>query len=190
MRIGIDFDGVIVDHREHTRLLAAERGFSLERWQTNSNLLGRFVPPHVHEEVRRLAYGRLTPDAPPVPGALEVLKELRGELYIVSARTAESVRFAQEWMLTHHVYDVVPAERIFFCGSTSEKRGYCERLGIDVFIDDKLDVLDSLPYATTKALLDTDGIAHELEIDPKLHVVPGWEEFRALAATKAAKAKH
>lgn len=112
-----------------------------------------------------------------------MLAQLPGELYIVSARTTHSVRFAQQWMLKYRIYDVIPAERIFFCGSASEKRGYCERLGLDVFIDDKITVLDSLPYGTTKVLLDSDGVTHDMEVDEKLHVIPTWREFHALTVT-------
>ena len=181
MRIGIDFDGVLVDHREHKRRLAAAEGYTLERWQTNTNVISRFLPPDVYKDLKENLYTHMTPDAPPVEGALETLAELDGELYIVSARAPDSVRYAQQWFLKHRVYDLVPAERIFFCNGNTEKRGYCERLGISMFLDDKLEVLDALPRATTKVLFDADDVARDLSLDERMHVVPNWREFRRLA---------
>lgn len=182
MRIGIDLDGVIIDHREHKRRLAAARGFTLERWQTNSNVMSRFVPHEAYEQISRQLYTTMTPEAAPVPGALETLAKLQDELYIVSARNADSVRYAQQWLLKHRVYDLVPAERIFFCGTGAEKRGYCERLGLSLFLDDKVSVLDVLPFATTKVLLDVDNVAHDMDIGEHLRVVPDWQEFRRIAS--------
>lgn len=181
MRIGLDLDGVIVDHREHKRRLAAARGFMLERWQTNSNVMGNYIPQEVYEELSETLYTRMTPDAPPVAGAIDALAAIPGELYIVSARADDSVRYAQQWLLKHRLYDVIPAERIFFCGSGSEKRGYCERLGLSLFLDDKLSVLERLPPRTTKVLFDADDIARDLQLGDGTHVVSSWNDFVRLA---------
>src|SRR5688572_5721146 len=105
-RIGIDLDGVLIDHREHKRKLAAEYGFALEGWQANANLINRHLPSDVLRSLHVDLYGPMTREAPPVAGALEHLIELRAEIFIVSARRIESIRHAQDWLVRHRIYDV------------------------------------------------------------------------------------
>jgi len=180
LRVGIDLDGVIIDHRHHKCLLARERGLELEPWQANSNLMKQFVPGDVYEAIQAPLYSRLTPAAPPVEGALEYLPLLQAEVYIVSARRPETIRYAQEWLLKHRVYDIVPADRVFFCGSGAEKRGYCERLGLSVFLDDRLNFLEMLPPQTRKVLFDQDGIAARIGPAESIGVAGDWPRFAAL----------
>ncbi|HTM68099.1 MAG TPA: hypothetical protein VL426_02265, partial [Candidatus Binatia bacterium] len=68
LRIGIDLDGVLIDHREHKRKLAEEYGFALEPWQSNSNVLRKFVPEDVYRSMQEALYGQLTRVAPAVAG--------------------------------------------------------------------------------------------------------------------------
>jgi len=176
-RIGIDLDGVLIDHRDHKRQLAGEHGFELEPWQANSNVMDRHMPRDVYETLQEALYTRMTPLAPPVADALAVLPKIRAEMYIISARRPYSVRYAQEWLLKHRIYDSVPAERIFFCGTGDEKRGYCERLGISIFLDDKVSVLDALPGKTKRVLFDEDDIARQLDVHNRLQIATTWQEF-------------
>lgn len=179
-RIGIDLDGVLIDHREHKRKLAAEYGIALEPWQTNANVMGRFVPEEIYGAIQEPLYTRLTLDAPPVAGALEHLPALKAEIYIVSARRAESIRYAQNWLSSRRIYDFVPAERIHFCGGDEEKRGYCDRLAIDLFLDDKVRVLDALSGKIKRILFDEDDIAAALGVEERLHIAKTWAEFREM----------
>ncbi len=183
-RIGIDLDGVIIDHREHKRMLAEEYGFALEPWQTNSNIMRQHVPGEVFDTMQTDLYGSLTRKAPAVAGALQLLPSLKAEVYIVSSRRAGSIRHAQDWLLSHRVYDSVPAERIFFCGTDGEKRGYCDRLGIDLFLDDKISVLEGLGAKTKRVLFDEDGIARHLNAEERFTVAKTWDEFVVLANGK------
>jgi len=136
MRIGLDFDGVIVDHSEHK-----------------------------------------TPKAPPIKQALEYIRDLGGEPYIVSARRPTAVRFAHEWMDKHGIFDVIPSERVFFCGSSSEKGDYCRRLGINVFLDDKVQVLDVLDADVKKFLFDNYSATSKIGMNHGHQAVAGWREF-------------
>ena len=184
LRIGIDLDGVMIDHRGHKRRLAEEYGFALEPWQTNSNVMGRYLPEDVYRPLQESLYTRLTREAPPVAGALERLPEIKAEVYIISARRADSIRFAQDWLVSHRIYDFVPAERIYFCGNDEEKRGYCDRLGIDMFLDDKVRVLEALSGRTKRVLFDEDDVAKLLQVEDRLHVAKNWDEFKDLVNAK------
>lgn len=177
MRIGLDFDGVMVDHGEHKARLAAARGFMLERWQTNTNVMKGYLPPEDYSEIKEIVYTLLTPEAPPMAGLLDHIVDLDGELYLISARRTTSIRFAQDWMHAHRIYDHIPAERVHFCPSSDEKHKFVNRLGIDVYLDDKVSVLESLPYQTRKYLFDPDGIAGKVEVHPDIEVVSGWRDF-------------
>lgn len=176
-RIGIDFDGVLVDHRPHKLRLALEGGDALESWQTNANVMKKYLPEDKYKTLQETIYGPLTREAPPVVGALANLALLAAEIYIVSSRRTQSIRFAQDWLVRHRVYDLIPAERIVFCGSDEEKRGYCERFAIDLFLDDKINVLDSLPARTGRVLFDEDGIADVLNLGDRVKSVKTWAEF-------------
>lgn len=180
LRVGIDLDGVIIDHRPHKCRLARERGLELETWQANSNVMKQFVPGDVYEAIQEPLYSLLTPAAPPVEGALEFLPRLRADIFIVSARRPETISFAQEWLRKHGVYDLVPADRVFFCGSGADKRGYCERLGLSVFLDDRLNFLEMLPPQTRKVLFDQDGVAARIRPSDGIGVAGDWPQFAAL----------
>lgn len=175
-KIGIDLDGVLIDHREHKRELAKQRGISLEWWQTNTNVMGRFIPEALYSNLRNELYGTWTLSAPPVEGALAHLAAIKSDIFLISARNADAIRFAQEWLLRHRIYDLIRAERIFFCQTGDDKRGYCERLGLDFFLDDRKKVLDALSSSMTRVLFDTDGIAGMLEVGPEIKVAANWRE--------------
>ncbi len=180
LRIGIDLDGVLIDHREHKQKLAEEYGVVLEPWQTNTNVMEKFVSKEVYAAMQLHLYTHWTAMAPATEGALLILAALNAELYIISARRTDSVRYAQDWLTKHHVYDIIPAERIYFSGGDEEKSGYCERLGIDIFLDDKIRVLDALPGKTKRILYDEDGIAGECKVEDRLHIARTWEDFRQM----------
>lgn len=178
-RIGLDLDGVIIDHTANKLRLARERGFELEPWQTNANLMGQFLPTEEYDEIKREAYAQLTASAEPVPGALEAIAELTGELFIVSARRADSVRHAQDWLDRHRLYDYIPAERIFFCADESEKKTHCHRLGLHFYLDDKIQVLNQLPFSVQRTLFDHHAVAERLSVPEEIRVAADWSGFLA-----------
>jgi hypothetical protein len=184
LRIGLDLDGVLIDHHGHKCQLARERGIELERWQANSNLMRDFVPDRVYKDIRDSLYARLTTEAPPVAGALEYLPLLNAEIYIISARRSGNIRYAQDWLLQHGVYNAVPADHIFFCGSGAEKSGICRRLGVSLYLDDRLNVLELLPDETKKILFDPDGIAGRLQPPEVVKVVNDWLQFTSIVSSK------
>jgi len=187
LRFGIDFDGVIVDHRPHKLRLAVELGVALEPWQTNSNLMHGFMPDE--ETYRRLQaplYGALTIEAPAVVGALEGLARLPGEVYVISARRSGNEVSALAWMAKNGLHDIIPRERVIFCENGRDKRGHCERLGVSMFLDDKLSYLGHLPETLSRVLFDDDGIAHRLELPADVRVARDWHAFLAIAQEHAA----
>ena len=187
LRFGIDFDGVIVDHRPHKLRLAGELGVALEPWQANSNFLRDHMPDEAtYRRLQTPLYGAMTVDAPAVAGALEGLARLPGEVYVISARRPGNEVSALEWMAKNGLHDIIPRERVIFCESGRDKRGHCERLGVSMFLDDKLSYLGHLPETLTRVLFDDDGIAHRLDLPADVLVARDWQAFLAIAEERAA----
>lgn len=182
MRIGIDFDGTICDHHEHKLALAARHGLTLEPWQTNSNIMSAHVPQDIYRRLSLTLYGEMTLDAPPVPGALEAIASLPGELYVISARRPDSAPFALQWMEAHGVFDKIPRERVFFCAKDGDKHAHCLTQKIDLFIDDKVSVLDALPGGIKKIWFDEDGLEGRIPAPEGLKIAKNWQEAVAIFA--------
>lgn len=182
LRIGIDFDGVIVDHRPHKLRLAGALGFMLEPWQANTNVMRDYLSEDAYRSVQKPLYDELTVLAPPVAGALEALARLPGELYVVSARRPENAVSAHAWMARNGLHAIVPKERVIFCATGRDKREHVERLGLSIFLDDKISYLGHLPADVRRVLFDEDGIAARVAVPPEFEVVKSWAEFAALAA--------
>ncbi len=187
-RIGIDFDGVLVDHHPHKRALTDGFGVALESWQLNSNLLHRYLSDAQYRSLQDELYGARTVEAPPIFGALETLAKLPGELFIVSARRPENEAYARAWMKRHGVHDVIPEERVFFCREGKEKNAHCARLGLTTFLDDKLSYLSHLSPEIRRVLFDVDGVAERLELPSDIRVARAWKEFYDLVATERLRA--
>jgi hypothetical protein len=147
-----------------------------------------FMPDE--EAYRRLQaplYGAMTVEAPPISGALEGLARLPGEVYVISARRPGNEASALAWMAKNGLHDVVPRERVIFCESGRDKRVHCERLGVSMFLDDKLSYLGHLPETLKRVLFDDDGIAYRLELPADVRVARDWQAFLTLAAEHAAQ---
>lgn len=180
MIIGLDFDGVIIDHHENKMRLAKELGYKLERRQTNTNLMRQFLPSDKAEELKESLYTVSTPSATSVSGSFEAMAKLPKETYIISARTKESVKFAKEWMTKYKLFDLIPPERIIFCRNGAAKGPLCEQLKVTHFLDDKFSFLKYLPLKTKKILFDEDGVAAEINVSSEIQVVGNWGEFLSL----------
>lgn len=187
LRIGIDFDGVIVDHRPHKLRLAAELGFALEPWQTNTNVMHDHMGEEAYRALQKPLYDELTVQAPAVRGALEAIAALPGEAYVVSARRPGNEASAQAWMRKNGLHEIIPPERVIFCPSGRDKRFHAERLGLSLFLDDKLAYLGHLPETMTRVLFDEDGIASRVPVPEAYRVAKDWREFSIIAAALAAQ---
>lgn len=176
MPIGIDLDGVIIDHHENKIALARDFGFELLRWQTNTNVMRKFIPQDIYEKLQAPLYTTWTLKAPPVAGAIRGLKTLNKDTYIISARDKDFIPHAEEWLRKNGVFEIIPKEKIIFCASGAEKAPLCEKLNITCFLDDKLSFLNFLPKLTKKVLFDEDDIAEKINLSPTHLRARSWQE--------------
>jgi hypothetical protein len=176
-RIGLDLDGVIIDHTASKIRLVAEHGLRLEPWQTNTNIFGRLIGREVYRAIEGRLYGELTESSAPVAGALEHLALLPDDTCIVSARNEISRGPAQRWLELHGVTSVIAPERIIFVGSGEEKLPELLRLGITDYLDDKLSVLRGLPSDIGRVLFDEYRLSSKLDLPTDVVVVTSWVDF-------------
>lgn len=182
-RIGLDFDGVIVDHSPNKLKLAEGLGCPLEHWQTNTNVMKRFLKSEEYEALQDCLYYDFTPLAAPMDGALENIARLIDagiEPYLISARDERSRPFAMEWIRKHRLTDLIPEARLNFVGGGDEKRALVERFGISIFLDDKISVLANLPETTRRFLFDQHDISKQIDLTGADAVVRTWKEFADL----------
>jgi len=187
-RIGIDLDGVIIDHTPAKLHLAAGFGFVLEPWQTNTNLMKGFMPIERYRALQESLYGEMTLRAPAVSGAKESLTAAMDsgfEPHLISRRSAASVPFARDWLASHGFSGIFSEDRIHFCPSDAEKAVVCGHLSIASFVDDKLSVLMGLPPVARRILLVPDGAAGRLVPSSEITVAPDWPSCLAAILVSA-----
>jgi hypothetical protein len=90
-------------------------------------------------------------DTPAVPDALEVIRRLvnerfNGRVFLVSKGGPRIQAKTRRWLKHHRFFEVtgVKPKNVHFCLERSEKAQICRKLKITHFIDDRVDVLDSL----------------------------------------------
>lgn len=84
---------------------------------------------------------------PPVPGALEQLAELtaqlEGRVWLVSKCGPRVQQRTRAWLGHHRFFERTGIRRdhLHFCRDRREKAPICAKLGIGLFVDDRVDVL-------------------------------------------------
>ncbi len=119
----------------------------------------------------------------PADGAIEVTSDLvrraAGRVWLVSKAGPRIERRTRDW-LEHHAFCArtgLDPTHLRFCRERADKRGICEALAIDAFVDDRADVLAAMAGAVAHRLLyGPDAAAHA---DPALVCVRDWRDVRA-----------
>lgn len=94
---------------------------------------------------------------PMFENAVEVIKRLReqrfgDDMHIVSKCGSNVQAKSLNWLRHHDFYNKtgLDPDNVHFCRKRPEKAPICKRLGITVFIDDRLDVLCHMETVATK----------------------------------------
>lgn len=175
--IGIDLDGVIIDHKPAKLRLAADFGFALEPWQTNTNLMKNFLPVGQYRELQSVLYDETTDCAPTVAGARECLLAAISfgfEPHLISRRNRDSVQIVEGWLKRRGFEDVFNVDHVHFCQSDGEKAEICSRLSVVSFVDDKLSVLLGLSSSVRRILFAPDGAADRISPPSDIVLAQDW----------------
>lgn len=175
--IGLDFDGVIIDHTASKIKAGAALGISLAAHDTPSDILKQKLDPETLKKLQHIIYDdpAYALSAPFVKGALEGLTALaasRKPYYLISRQQDPSI--AVESIKAHGLWGNYFTERnIFFVKESVGKEERAAALGIDVYLDDQPSVLRELSVAH-KFLLDP---LRAYPKSPSYRTVASWPEF-------------
>ncbi|HLY73435.1 MAG TPA: hypothetical protein VKU80_04885 [Planctomycetota bacterium] len=129
---------------------------------------------------------------PPMAGAFEAVTRLvevfERRVWLISKCFPRVQDRTRRWLDHHGFYDKtgLRRDRLIFCLERSQKAGHCERLGIEYFIDDRLDVLEAMRGRVPHLFLFGEQRRPVPELD-WLVKVPNWEV--ALSAVLERKEK-
>lgn len=179
LRIGLDLDGVIVDHTRNKIRVAKSLGFLVREDQAHEAILKQLMPEKRYRELQERVYGAMSLGAKPVPSAKTTIRRLarKGhDLFIVSRR-GENAPGALLWIKRHRVLDSVPRRNVIFVSADAGKAPEVEKLGIEIFLDDKPTVLSYLETITHPVLFNNFRININSAGYAEVH---SWKEFFTL----------
>jgi len=184
MKFGFDIDDTLIDLRAHA--------FSLYNKKLGKNIT--FETFHALERVEIHEPFGLTDaegfdmwhssldeiyftDCPTFEAALETLLTLHQEghdIYYITSRPKQYCQQTQQWMKAQGF----PIEDgHFFCGmQDAEKVAIIKELALDVYVDDKPAVLETLQGINTKVILKHQSYNQHVAL-PRLH---HWQEFLSI----------
>ena len=173
-KIGIDIDGVLIDFTDMKVRLAKRLGYCIRPHETHGVVLKKIMSRHNYENPQRHIYGKATLALPPVAGAIKGFTYLssRADVYVISRREAGR-HYPRQWFAAH--FHSFPQERIFFVGRDEYKERIAKRLGLEVFLDDRLSVLKGLPSVRQKFLLDPHSVFTKLPHG--INRISSWPQF-------------
>jgi len=131
--------------------------------------------PEHYRKIQEIIYGEETLNAHPIRGALTVIKKLiktGHEIFIITRRTTEHHKFAEEWLRMHSLSQVP----LVIVNSVREKTRACEEYAVKVYLDNDPEITKELvrvvPYPI---LFDPYGIASEEQWNRQ--AVRTWKDF-------------
>ena len=88
----------------------------------------------------------IEPPAEAFPIIAALVSKFEGRVYIVSKAGPRIQRLTRAWLEVHEFFKLtrMPQASVHFCRERSEKRNYAIKLGLTHFVDDRIDVLESL----------------------------------------------
>ncbi|MEK7473370.1 MAG: HAD hydrolase-like protein [Patescibacteria group bacterium] len=180
MKIGLDFDGVVVDSHRLKATLLKEVFQSDVPIEACRNHIQRHCGIRMHKEylhVQRLVYENKTyhERLEFMPGAERRIKQLRDrrhELTIISSRSPQAATLGLSWLKTRKL-DVpfIPT------GRHASKAATAKQLGLDCFVDDDLVKLNQLMGTVSKLyLFRQPHNAMIKDAGPHIEIVKSWAE--------------
>ena len=176
--IGLDLDGVIIDHTENKLRVARDFGYVVSEKETASGIFEQKIPKEVREKIREIIYDdpvvSLTP--PFMLGAeegLRFIKETGFPYYLISRRDPKDS--AMILLVKRGLWPFYFDEtNTFFVSTKEEKNAKAKELEISIYIDDEPGVIEKLVSVPARFLFDNHRVYEEKEGYKKIHT---WQEF-------------
>jgi len=159
--IGLDLDGVVLDHTRMRIKLAKKYGYDLKPAQTPSELLKKKIPAPYRQLIQYFLYTH--PDVsqkadliPQVRTALQFFKKNGYPVYLISRRREGSL--AVDILKKRGLWpEYFNEKNSFFVITPEEKNEKAKALGVTHYVDDEMRVLGVLQNVKNKFLLDFHG---------------------------------
>ncbi|MDP2820748.1 MAG: hypothetical protein Q8O39_00900 [bacterium] len=184
--IGIDFDGVIIDHTKTKINFAKKFGVKVLPKQTSNEVLKKIVKEKDYQKIKKYIYGKGTSEGQKQKGVERCLKKLINlghKIFVVSRRNSkQSRKEAIKWLATNFPKIFNP-QNIFFVDSDEEKNDICKKLKIEIFLDDKPSVFDHLKSVKQKFLFNPFKICFDFN-KTQIQSVCSWADFFKKINTK------
>jgi hypothetical protein len=126
-------------------------------------------------------FGKEFLECPEIEGAIDTLGSLgsvawRSQVYLVSKCDIGIQERTLLWLEEHDFYarTGIEKEHVYFCRQRSEKATIASRLLLTQFIDDKIDVLKSMPSSVWGKIL----FAPDKKVEPRsdMAIAKSWQE--------------
>lgn len=180
MKIGLDLDGVIIDHTSNRIFKSRELGYDIKPTQTPTHLIKKILAPDHYKELQAFTYGPASLSAFAMEGVTRHLEKLasENEFFIISRRNIYDGgdKLGLEWLKNNGIFDFIPKENVFFVPHDEKgaKNIAAKKLGIKVYLDDQLKILEEIPDVKHRVLFDQHDVSSP---PPPYSKVVNWPEF-------------
>lgn len=179
--IGLDMDGVIIDHTENRIRFAKEFGFSLAPEEAASDIMRKKIPRDTYEKIQKLLYDDPTTglSLPLVSGAkssVELLRQSEILYYLISRRGNPQIGRAllQKRGLWPELFN---EKNTFFVKTIEDKNDKARELGVTIYLDDQPSVLDALVDIPQKFLFDPLYAYAKHSEHAQYNKIHSWDKF-------------
>jgi uncharacterized HAD superfamily protein len=179
MKIGIDFDGVMVNTDEIAIQYAEKFADQAVKNDLANLLTGSPTTPESRDFILSWIY-EITDLLSAKPNATEVIKKLRAAGNDIIIITARSVRWGEltisktEDALRRNRFEY---DKVVFEANGEDKAKICQENGIDIFIDDSLETCEQVANVGIRTFLFTTEINQSSPIPEGVERVQDWSEL-------------
>ena len=188
--IGLDLDDVLMDFNAGLCVFHNARyGTSLVREDITSYHLEKIWGCSQEEAIRRVSEFYCSFEhyaTQPVPGAVEIVKELQDKekVVIITSRPESVSAQTYTWLKKHFPFltgNVHFTAHFFHKETIVTKREVCQKLGVGVFVDDAHFHAEDVATIVEQVLLfDTPWNRSQKLVLPNIRRVHSWNEIHAL----------
>lgn len=177
--LGLDLDGVILDHSLNKIKLAKEIGVDLKINETPSDIMATKIESGAYHKLQSTLYddikiARNTPLIPKAKEALHFLKSTGLPFVLISRRKKADCALISLTM--HGLWpDYFDASNTFFVEAKKDKDTKAASIGVTHYVDDEPSVIAELKSVSTKYLFDPYLSYGDLKGD--YFTIQSWDEL-------------